>query len=344
MVDVKLLENYISSGLNVLVTGQAGTGKTTMIQEASKNLGWKLKYFSTATLDPFADLVGIPVPNVGRQTVDYFRPKEIDDADVVFFDELNRADLMVLNAVLEIIQFRSINGEKLRNLKCVVAAINPVQDGYTTRELDTALLDRFDLYLESDPRPSWSYFKKRYGEQYARAGFELYTEYMERKMAGEEIAYFSPRRLDKMLGIFQQFPVVDTIKGVAPSQGTIDFNEWARHLGNSIGVTPTPIAEDLDDRITKVRYALRGNNGHNDYVKADIIKVYNMAKTAQSPYVPVLRRELAQAFNGFISGPDDLRFWRPVIRDFEEDDLRVMISGWPDAKKALAVQSTREQA
>lgn len=328
----------MASGLNILLTGQAGTGKTTMLQAAAKELGWNMKYFSTSTLDPFADLIGIPVPNQGRKTVEYFRPRELDDADVVFFDELNRADLMVLNAVFEIVQFRSLNGEKLEKLKCVVAAVNPVAEGYATRDLDIALRDRFDLYLESDPNPSWTYFRKRYGEHYARAGFELFQEYNDRRSKGEDLEYFSPRRLDKMLSIFQQFPVVDTVKGVVPAKGTINFNLWAKHLGDSIGVVSTPVADDIDERIRLVRKALRTNYGHNMHAKKEILNVYNMAKIAEHPHLPVLKRELAHSLNEVVTGREDLTFWLGLIKDLSDPDFAVLVKDWPQAKALTAIQ------
>jgi len=53
---------------------------------------------------------------------------------MLFFDELNRAHPKVLNAVFELVQFRSINGDKLPRLQCVIAAINPPGAGYHVQE------------------------------------------------------------------------------------------------------------------------------------------------------------------------------------------------------------------
>lgn len=340
MIDVRLLEKYISSGLNILVTGEAGTGKTTMIQSAAKNLGWNMKYYSTSTLDPFADLLGIPVPNMGRQTVDYFRPRELDNADIVFFDELNRADIMVLNAVFEIVQFKSINGEKLDKLKCVVAAINPVSSGYATRELDIALRDRFDLFLESAPEPSWEYFRGRYGEQYARVGFELYQEYLDRRR-DENLDYFSPRRLDKMLAIFQTFPVIDTLKGVVPSHGSIDFDDWSQRLKGN-GSVITIVAAELEERIGPTRKAIKGNFGHSDNAKKEILEVYKMVKVVQHSIWSQFKRELAVALNKNIAGPEDLNYWSPILEDFSPEDWTFLTKDWPTSKALAAAQAVGE--
>ena len=63
-ISVPKLQAYMEAGLNVLITGPAGTGKTSMLKQASANLGWTMKYYSVSTLDPFADLVGISQPNL----------------------------------------------------------------------------------------------------------------------------------------------------------------------------------------------------------------------------------------------------------------------------------------
>lgn len=337
-VDVNLIEKYIEEGLNILITGQAGTGKTTMLQAAVKNLGWRMKYYSTATLDPLADLIGIPVPDRGRQTVDYYRPRDLDKADVVFFDELNRADLMVLNAVFEIIQFRSINGEKLDNLKCVVAAINPVEDGYATRELDTALKDRFDLYLESDPNPSPEYFQKRYGDEYATAGLRLYQEYQELRESGQPLGYFSPRRLDKMLAIYQKFPVTDSIRGVVPEGGQIDFQAWSDTLKESLGGVTSPISEDLGSRITHARKYLRSSYAQNDFLKGEILNAFKMAHVSRNEKLPVLQQELVISLGQTISSPDDIEFWSFFITAISDEEFEYLTKDWTPAKRAKALQ------
>ena len=52
----------MSEGLNVLLVGNHGVGKSAMVLEEAKRQGLKMKYYSSSTLDPWSDLVGIPVP------------------------------------------------------------------------------------------------------------------------------------------------------------------------------------------------------------------------------------------------------------------------------------------
>ena len=146
----KLLQ-YANNSLNVLLIGPIGVGKTTVAKKVADLLNLKFKYYSTPTLDPWADLVGIPVPDISdreKKLLDFFRPKGLQDAEFILFDELNRAHPRTLNAVLEIIQFKSINGERLPNLKMIWAAINPPGGQYQVEDLDPALVDRFHVYVE----------------------------------------------------------------------------------------------------------------------------------------------------------------------------------------------------
>ena len=142
-----VMKTCMSEGLNVLLIGYHGVGKTQMALEEAKSLGLNMKYYSSPTLDPWPDLVGIPVPvdiegdsKSGDKQLQFIRPADVEDAEIMFFDELNRAHPKVINAVLEAIQFHSINGKPLPRLKMVWAAINPPDDIYDVNEPDPVVV------------------------------------------------------------------------------------------------------------------------------------------------------------------------------------------------------------
>lgn len=169
---MNILRKAAKAGLNVLIEGTHGTGKTSLITQVARELGLSMKYYSTATLDPFVDLVGLPVPGIdaaGHPGVIYHRPRDIDQADLVFFDEFNRAQPKTLNAVLEIVQFHTINGEPLPRLKAVFAACNPVAKDYDVVPLDAALVDRFHVCVRFEPGPDLAWFRTRFNEELATA-------------------------------------------------------------------------------------------------------------------------------------------------------------------------------
>jgi len=166
----KAIHSYMKQGLNVLLYGYHGVGKTQMVLNEAKQLKLSLKYFSASTLDPWADVVGIPVPVEGKKhsgtackQLQFIRPPDVEQAEIIFLDELNRAHSKVLNAVLEAIQFRRINGQLLPNLKMVWGAINPPDDIYQVNELDPVLVDRFHVHLQIAANPSVTYYTDKAG-------------------------------------------------------------------------------------------------------------------------------------------------------------------------------------
>ena len=190
-----VLVKAVKAGLNVLLEGGHGVGKTALITEVAQEQGLQLKYYSASTLDPFVDLVGLPVPQKdadGHPTLVYHRPRDLHQAAMVFFDELNRAQPKVLNAILEMIQFRTINGEHLPNLRCVCAACNPASEGYDVVELDPALVDRFHVYVNFAPGPDRSWFAAKFGEIVGGCLYDWWAGDLNR----EQQRQISPRKLE----------------------------------------------------------------------------------------------------------------------------------------------------
>lgn len=198
------LDFWIKENLNAVFCGKHGVGKTTMVKEAFERNNLKWLYFSAATMDPWVDFVGVPKEKTenGITYLELVRPKafQTDEVEALFFDELNRAHKKVRNAVMELIQFKSINGKKFKNLKVVWAAINPDEDEddlkYDVEKLDPAQIDRFHIRIDIPYKPDYSYFKHKYGEVMAEAACNWWKQL---DKATQNL--ISPRRLDYALDI-----------------------------------------------------------------------------------------------------------------------------------------------
>lgn len=207
-VTINKIKFWINKGWNVMISGKHGCGKTSLIKQACEELGLEfgkdVVYFSGSTLDPCVDFSGIPTKvqkENGDWVLKFIYPEWIanDQVQVIIIDEYNRAHKKVRNATMELIQFRSINGKKLNNLKCIVTAINPYDEegSYNVEELDGAQKDRFWIQVNAPYIPDPEYFSKKFGPENAEGAISWWKN-LDETIKNE----VSPRRLDIALEVF----------------------------------------------------------------------------------------------------------------------------------------------
>lgn len=168
------------------------THNSSIIQELSLKNNLKMKYFSAPTMDPYVDLIGVPAPDKENDVLKFFKQSYIKECDILFFDEINRAKPKVLDAIFELIQFKSINGEKFPNLRCVWGAMNPPGEDYSVEELDPAFIDRFHCYVKMRSNVDLDYLKTKVSEPVASAMHEWWNTCLD----DAQRASFSPRRVE----------------------------------------------------------------------------------------------------------------------------------------------------
>lgn len=203
---IQELKKDIEHGYNIMFTGEHGVGKTavpSMIFEelyGEKNKNWM--YFNCSTLDVWCDLIGIPVDggeHDGVRFQEYIRPKHFVMSDIrgIIFDEINRAGRNTQNAIMEATLSKSINGFKLSNLECVIAARNPLDpdaeenDRYLVDFMDKAQEDRFPLKYDIAYDVVDEYFIDTYGQNVGRIACDWW-----RQLPDVDRKKCSPRRLD----------------------------------------------------------------------------------------------------------------------------------------------------
>lgn len=205
---IKKLEFYFDHDKNVLLSGHKGIGKTAIITQVfnAKTKNWL--YFSGATLDPWIDFIGVPKEKTakdGTSTLEFIRPQYMnDDVEAIFIDEYNRSAKKIRNAVMELIQFKSLNGKKFPNLKVVWAGVNPYNPDddeneiYDVEPIDPAQKDRFQIQVNLPYAIDEEFFINKFGKKWTDGAIEWWNGLPEkiRKMV-------SPRRLDYALEIHQ---------------------------------------------------------------------------------------------------------------------------------------------
>lgn len=200
-------DSWIRANQNVLFIGKHGIGKTAIIKSAFERNKLNWKYFSASTMDPWTDFVGIPKETTsiidGRSFthLQFIRPLEFATGEIeaIFFDEFNRSPKKVRNAVMELLQFKSINGEKFPKLRMIWAAINPDDDtnAYDVEKCDMAQYDRFQVHKHLEYKPDVDYFRNTFGESVADSAISWWSELDE-----SQKNLVSPRRLEYALSAF----------------------------------------------------------------------------------------------------------------------------------------------
>lgn len=197
MLKDSMLDQWLAADLNVLIEGPHGIGKTEQVIACMKRNNVKYIYLSASTMDPYLDFVGIPrvVEKDGKNELDFIQKSVFADGfEVIVIDELNRAPKKVMNALMELIQFKTVNGKPVSNVRAVWAMINPVdeEDTYNVERLDPAQEDRFQIKISLPSGPQETYFTKKHGElgKVAVAWYKKLDAVIKKKNV------ISPRRLE----------------------------------------------------------------------------------------------------------------------------------------------------
>lgn len=197
----EILDQWVKTEVNVLLIGEKGVGKSHQIIDTFNRNKLKYAYFSGATLDPWIHLLGIPKAKIaadGKEKMEFILPENLDDdVEAIFCDEWNRTNKVVRNALLELQQFKSINGRKFPKLKMVWGAVNPPKGDddegadYDVDELDPAQLDRFHVVVELPNEPDVKYFRNKFGDYHGKILVDWWHD-----QPKDALKILSPRRLD----------------------------------------------------------------------------------------------------------------------------------------------------
>jgi hypothetical protein len=250
ILNEKMLKLYAQKKKNVLLSGRHGVGKTAIIESIFNELygedNWA--YFSSSTMDAWVDFVGAPkavTREDGLEVLRLIRPERFaeDSVKAIFFDEFNRAPPKVRNAVMELIQFKSINGRKFNNLEVIWAAINPhdEDDTYDVERLDPAQLDRFTIQIDMPYKIDPAYLSQKHGSL-----SKPFVEWW--KGLNQENKYtISPRRVDEAIDVHS---FKGDLRDVLPRQANItELNRLIKeHMGKDKWTQLKEMAE-IDQRV-----------------------------------------------------------------------------------------------
>lgn len=196
--------------------------------------------------------------------------------EAIFFDEFNRSPKKIRNAVMELIQFKSINGVKFPNLRVIWAAVNPDDDEtYDVEKLDPAQLDRFHVRWEMPYKPDVEWFREKYGERTADSAIEWWNE-----LPDEEKPKVTPRRLQYAI---DQYENNGDLRDVLP-----ESCNPSKLLSN---LTHGPVLQKLENFIKNkdTEEAKKFLTNENNYFSA--LRFIKNTKTMTNFFMPLLPKE-----------------------------------------------------
>lgn len=162
------------------LVGLHGEGKSSVVKQLVKEMGYNYREFRTGQAADAGDLTGLPqfkMHEKGYEYTDFVLPHWFprEENTIVFFDEVNRGAKDILNGVFEAILDLSMKGIPMPKGCGIVSAMNPPTGNYsgTIDFDDQAFQDRF-IHIKF--QPSFQEFHSYQRQKYAGSGLLAYLQ------------------------------------------------------------------------------------------------------------------------------------------------------------------------
>ncbi|MCK5787380.1 MAG: AAA family ATPase [Chlamydiia bacterium] len=232
LIEIKEVVNYVidnnqlleSKGLKsytLCLEGEAGVGKTAIVEEIAKERGAVFIKESLAAYEEIGDLTGMPikmysvikdeetilvaegsldvymnngwsiVPGVAP-VMDYAIPKWVptEEGTILLLDDYSRASPIILQATMELIDKGEMGSWKLPKNTQIILSTNPANGSYSVEEMDAAQRTRFMTFQVDFDAKVYAYHLEDVEVRDEFINFMLlYPEIFEKKSGGngEEI-------------------------------------------------------------------------------------------------------------------------------------------------------------
>jgi hypothetical protein len=198
-----LVRFLIKKRHSIHLWGAPGIGKSDVVREIARDLGWTLIEFRANLREP-VDCRGIPVADLATGVTKWLVPDELPRADrdgefgILFLDELNTASPQMQAALFQLVLERRLGDYVLPPGWTIIAAGNRVSDRAAAQRMPTALRNRFaHLYVTPDVQ-AWTAWAVANNVAPEMIAFVRFRPLLIHKMpTGDENCFPTPRSLTR---------------------------------------------------------------------------------------------------------------------------------------------------
>jgi len=157
---LNLSKFFIKSQQNLFLFGRRGVGKTHIAFQAAKECKVKVNYINLSVIER-PDLAGYPDIHSPGNVITFkspqFLPQLLANAQpdsIILFDEVDKAAPEITAPLLEILQFKKVNGVSINAASCILTG-NLMNENAYSNQISSALLDRGAKYILSFSFDKW---------------------------------------------------------------------------------------------------------------------------------------------------------------------------------------------
>lgn len=198
---VTLLNLLLAKGDAVMLWGDTGIGKSSIVYQVGNDNNEKVIDFRTNIREP-VDMRGIPVPDLQSGVTRWLPPAELPrverdgETGIFFMDEIN-TNAAMMPVCMQLVLERRVGEYEFPKKWKIVAAGNRVSDRAAAQKMPSALRNRFahiTIIPDVDAWCSWAILNAVAPEMVAF--IRLRREFIHKRI-GDENAFPSPRSLEK---------------------------------------------------------------------------------------------------------------------------------------------------
>jgi hypothetical protein len=280
IMDTALAARSIGEVFNPMFTGEAGLGKSQIVQQwvkkqQERNPNYAFVDLRIAYMEA-PDLIGFPETEKDKEgnvrtchRLPEFWPTEGEG--LILLEEPNRGTTGIMNCLMQLLTDRKVHNYTLPPGWIVAACINPDSSEYDVNTMDTALKDRFeDFEIEYDALTFLEFMdSQNWNESIQRFIGDGIWLYKTSKELGQNGKYISPRTWSKVnasekAGIRKDRNlhriVINSILGKDIG------NEYHKYCFDQAPVTAHDLVKDQKAALAKLR-----EHSHPDTYKGDMI-------------------------------------------------------------------------